>query len=48
MHNRNNEFILLILYYTKMANFERQQLEIWLKFMCWSAKSNNFSKGLLI
>ena len=29
-----------------MANFERRQFEIGLKFVCWSfTKSNNFSEG---
>ena len=29
----------------KTADFERQQLEIWLEFMCWSfAECNNFSE----
>ena len=46
MHNRNNEFILLIyIARRKMADFKRRELEIGLEFGCLSfAKRNNFSE----
>ena len=47
MPNHNNEFILeFILRKTKMADFERWQLEIQLEFVRWnSTELNNFSEG---
>ena len=47
MHNRNNEFILIIyIAQRKMADFECRELEIGLEFGRLSfAKRNNFSKG---
>ena len=46
--HHNNEFIILefILHKTKMADFERRQLEIGLEFVRLSfAECNNFSEG---
>ena len=47
MHNRNNEFILIIyIAQRKMADFEHRELEIGLEFGHLSfAKHNNFSEG---
>ena len=47
MHNRNNEFILIIyIVRRKMTNFKRRELEIGLEFGRLSfAKRNNFSEG---
>ena len=43
MRNHNDKFILRE---TKMADFERRQLEIQLEFMRWSsAEHNNFSEA---
>ena len=47
MHNRNNEFILIIyIVRRKMANFRRRDLKIGLEFgRSTFAKLNNSSKG---
>ena len=47
MHNRNNEFILIIyIVRRKMADFKCRELEIGLEFEHLSfAECNNFSKG---
>ena len=47
MRNHNNAFILeFTLYETKMADFERWQLEIQLEFVRWSSdERNNFNEG---
>ena len=47
MHNRHNEFVLIIyIAQRKMADFEHRELKIRLEFRRLSfAKRNNFSKG---
>ena len=47
MHNRNNEFILIVyIARIKMADFERRELEIGLEFRHISFdKRKNFSEG---